>query len=147
MAQIDFQAWLDRVSQSFFDDDFATYRASVQLPMMLVTQGGNMVVSEEEALRKGFDSWRDMLRVQGVTDMVRIAHEVTVLNDGMIDGRYTTHLLRNAMPIVPPFESSMMLVFVEGAWKAASVASGMSNTKWPIEVPRVDPETTKRKGG
>lgn len=131
-----FQDWLDRVGDAVVAGDFETYAAAVALPFTLITEASTISVPDESALRAGFDTYRVMLDAQRVTHMVRTASDVCAMGPGLILGNYTTHLMSNALPVVPPFISAMTLRDENGVWKASMIVNSTSNAKWPIDLPR-----------
>ena len=140
-----FQSWLDRVGRAFFEDDFDTYSSAVERPFVLITATATMVSATPEDLRDGFVQFRDMLRSQGATDMVRLAFGVQPIGSQLLVGRYETHILRGATRLFDPYISSMTLRLSGGEWRAACISNSMTNSRWPIHLPRIDagpqPET------
>ena len=66
------QTYLDEVSRSVLADDWETYRQCVALPCHIVSHDESKVVSTEDDLRAGFDQFRDTLRINRITDYVRL---------------------------------------------------------------------------
>ncbi len=130
------QAWLDRMDAAVLGGDFETYAAGVSLPFTLITETANLTVADEADLRRGFDAWRDMLRMQHVTDSVRLCSGVTHLAPDLVVGTYISHLLSNAKPVVPSKLGAIILRLEDGAWRATAIASPVANRKWPIDLPR-----------
>ena len=137
MVQGPFQDWLDRVVQSYFDDDFASYSDAMLLPQAFITDKSITLIGDEDLLRKGFDAWRQMMIAQKVTHLIRTATEVVELGGGLISGNYETHLLSDATHVCPVYTSTATLREDGGVWRAVSITTGLSNTAYPIVVPRV----------
>lgn len=132
------QDWLNLTSAGFLENDFATYRSYMQFPVSITTDGGgNWLIGDDVTLQKGFDAWIDMMQSQRVTDLVRSVRNCEILDDGDLWARYTTELLRNAVRVVPAYDSLLRLRNVDGVWKCTMVMSGLSNPTWPVIVPRV----------
>ena len=134
----DFQSWLDRVDRTFFEDDLEGYVRACALPFTLVTQTVTTVIETRDRLEAGFVAWRDMLRDADVTQVIREARNVEFLAPDLIAGRYVTNILRGTERVLPPFVSSMTLRRIDGDWRAVAVSSGMSNSEFPIRLPRVE---------
>ncbi|MDA7427558.1 hypothetical protein PGB28_03735 [Primorskyibacter aestuariivivens] len=131
-----FQTWLDRIGDTFFANDYATYRDAIELPLMLVTRSSTLMIDSDDKLRQGFDAWVGMIEGYGITHMVRSARDVSMLGDGLMAGFYETELLRaDASRVVPPFSSSMQLRLQGDDWRCISVTSGLRNSDWPIDRP------------
>lgn len=138
MPAVNFQHWLDRVGQSFFDRDFALYNDAVLLPLTVATRDETHIVSDEAQLLQGFTSWIDMMAGFGVDAMIRTSRNVEPLGPDLIVGRYETELLRGGKRVVEPFASSMQLLRgADGKWRCFSVASGFGAASgWPMDRPK-----------
>lgn len=135
---LNFQGWLDRVAQTFFDDDFDTYAGSIEQPFVLMTTTRTLIASTTEDLRDGFVQFRHMLLSQGATDFIRVAEDVRMLGPTLLTGSYETHILRNGLRLFDPYRSAMTLRLGDGVWRAAAITNAMSNDRWPIHLPRID---------
>ena len=132
------QSYLDEIGTAVLVGDWETYRAHVALPFTLITEAATLTVETEEDLRKGFDSFHDMLRFQKVTQYIRLADSAVALSDTLISGRYVSHFIAGAHRIIPPFRSTMTLRLIGNRWVAVAITNSTSNMQWPIQVPRVD---------
>lgn len=132
-----FQTFLDDVTIAVMAGDFDTFAAHVSLPFHLVTESARLVVTTEADLRAGFDDFQQTLKVQHVTDMIRLAESAAFLSEDQISGRYVTHLLANGHRAVPPFSSQMELRREAGIWRTASISNSLYNHRWPLMVPEV----------
>ena len=137
MGLDELQKWLDGMSKTILDGDFDRYQTGVGLPLTLETDEATTLYTTSSELRVQFKSWRNMLLTQGVTHMVRTAEKVVAVQPNIIEGRYQTELLREAVRVCPPYPSSMRLVRNNEAWQIVHLATGMANRSFPITVPRV----------
>jgi hypothetical protein len=136
------QDWLNRTSACFLTSDFACYQAHIHYPVTITTEGGGKwLIHDEDEMRRGFDAWTDMMRDQGATDLVRTARTCDPIEGGDLWSRYSTELVRNAVRIVPGYDSILRLRKVDGKWKCVMVMSGLANLTWPFIVPRVGRST------
>lgn len=145
MTPIDvLQAFLDRVSASVMQDDWETYRAAVDLPLLLVTATASLVVADEPRLRTGFDDFVATLRTMRITDFIRLATSAEYVTDDLMAGRYETEMLSRGTRVVQPFPSRIILRRVEDSWRAAVIVNPIMNARWPINLPKpeTDPERT-----
>ena len=126
------QAYLDEVSRSVLADDWETYRQCVALPCHIVSHDESKVVSTEDDLRAGFDQFRDTLRINRITDYVRLVDSATMLDRDLISGSYVSHLISHGQRIMPPFRSQMTLRLIGNRWRAAWVTNGLANSRWPL---------------
>ncbi len=132
-----FQGYLEEVGATVMANDSTAFAARVALPFHPMTETASLVVATEADLRAGFDDFQQTLRVQHVTDMIRLADSAVLLNENLISGRYVTHLLNSAHRVVPPIRSQMTLRRAHGVWQAASIANSLHNHRWPILMPDV----------
>jgi hypothetical protein len=132
------QSYLDEIGNAVLVGDWATYRNHVILPFTLITETATIVVTTEEDLRAGFDSFHAMLQFQRITQYIRLVETAVDLSDTLISGRYVSHFMAGAHRIVPPFRSTMTLRLVGNSWRAVAIVNSISNMQWPIQVPRVD---------
>jgi hypothetical protein len=85
------QLYLDEVGAAVMKQDYAAYRERVCLPFHLVTHTNNINVITEEALHLGFTTFADSLRIQKITDYLRLVEGAEMLDDVLLTGRYITH--------------------------------------------------------
>ena len=132
------QSYLDEIGAAVLVGDWDTYRNHVALPFTLITEAATLVVTTEDDLRKGFDSFHEMLKFQKVTQYIRLADSAAALGDTLITGRYVSHFMAGSHRIIPPFRSTLTLRLVGNTWRGVAIANSLSNMQWPIQVPRVD---------
>ena len=136
-ASAKFQDWLDWMDATILERDYDTYASGVSLPFTLITRTSTILVASAEDLRHGFDSYCDMLEAQGVTEIVRLARRVHRIGDGLMTGDYETHVLKRGAHVMDPFNSTAILRSADGGWQAVAIANEMTNTRWPIDLPRL----------
>jgi hypothetical protein len=132
-----FQTYLDEMSAFVMAGDFDAYAQRVSLPFHMLTENASFVIATRDDLQAGFDDFTQTLRLQHVTDLVRLAEGAVLLGEALIAGRYITHILSNANRVVPPFRSQMILRRQGETWRAASIANALTNDQWPLRVPEV----------
>lgn len=134
------QTYLDTMSDHVLAGDFECYQRGVALPFHLVTTDSSVVVSSLESLRDGFDGFRAMLASQQVTAYVRLVASATLLDDRLISGHYTTHVISGGTRIVAPFPSQIVLRQTDGhGWRGASITNGIKNMRWPLDRLQTNP--------
>lgn len=140
------QTYLDRMSDAVMTGDFDGYVAGVILPFHLITSDSSFVVTSAAGLRDGFDGFRGVLASQNVTQYIRLVATATLLDERLISGHYTTHIISSAQRIVAPFPSQIVLRHDDGTgWRGALITNGIKNASWPlhhvqVSVPRTDAE-------
>ena len=131
------QLYLDEVAGAVMRQDFAAYRDCVSLPFQLVTHAASLHIDNEQQLRQGFDTFAQTLRVQRITDYLRMVEGAEELDEVLITGRYVTHMMAGAHRVIPPFRSQITLRHENGCWRAASITNSLANSRWPLILPVV----------
>ena len=126
------QTYLNAVGEAVMVDDWPTYSAAVSLPCLILTSDESKVVASLDELRAGFDLFRDTLRLQRVTDYVRLVEHAAQAGPGLISGRYVTHVISASQRVVYPFRSHMTLRQFGANWRAVSVTNSLPNSRWPL---------------
>lgn len=132
------QSYLDDVGAAVLTGDWDAYQARVLLPFQLSTQTATLTVSTTTDLRAGFDDFHQMLRIQRVTDYVRIVDRADLMPDGQISGHYRSHLMAGGHRMMPPFKSEITLRLVGNLWRATAITNELTNSRWPILTPSLD---------
>jgi hypothetical protein len=139
-SQTILQAYLDEVSAAVLNDDWETYRTAIDLPCAVISHNESKIVATEDDLRAGFDDFCSTLRIQRVTDYIRLVDQATMLDEDLISGSYISHIISGGQRILAPFRSNMTLRKVAGRWRAASVSNGLANSRWPLVRLQLAPE-------
>ncbi|WP_118134363.1 hypothetical protein [Oceanicella sp. SM1341] len=132
---LNYQKWLDDISDSYNAADFDAYQAAFELPVTMITSTANIQVSEAEGLRTGFHALCRMLSGEGITDTIRLASDVRPLGANLIVGRYETHFMRGATRLFDPLQSTTTLRRgPDGRWRACCFALDLANARWPFHT-------------
>lgn len=134
------QTYLDQVSQAVMTDDWPAYCARIALPCHIVSHNENKLVTTVEDLRAGFDQFRDTLRMQRVTDYIRLVEAASQLDADLISGRYVSHLISGSHRLIPPFRSEITLRLAGTEWCAVSVTNSLPNSRWPLVRLELNPD-------
>jgi hypothetical protein len=137
------EEYLDLMGRAIMADDFDTYADQISLPFVLVTEVTTLVIQNVAELEHGFDAFVEMMQSQDVTEFRRVVESAVVSDDGLVSGRYVTHILRDGQPIVPPFGSRIGLRFEDDRWRAVSIANSLTNARWPIILPEAGSGTNQ----
>lgn len=81
------QTYLDDIAAAVMKGDFVTYRDAVSLPFHLITHSASLVVSTEQELRVGFETFNKMLISQQVTQYIRLVESAKQLDQTLISSR------------------------------------------------------------
>lgn len=135
-ALLIYQQCLDTLATALLSGDMDTLAAGFNLPVQMQTLAATMVVETEDELRAGYSKMSDRIRSDGVTHFFWLASSARFLGPDYIEGFHSTHRLRNAEPLVPPFHSRAVLKRIGDTWKIDEIKAQIQNTSWPIEVPK-----------
>ena len=130
------QSYLDDVATAVMQGDWSSYESRICLPFYLITHTANLTVATEVDLRKGFDAFRETLKLQHITDYIRLVETASQLDPDLITGQYMTHLLAGGQRVIAPFRSSITLRLIGNHWRAASITNALANSRWPIVMPK-----------
>jgi len=131
------QSYLDDVAAAVMLGDWASYQAHVCLPFHLVTHTANLTVTTDTELRTGFDDFRETLRLQRITDYIRLVETASQIDPDLITGQYMTHILAGGHRVIAPFRSSITLRLIGNQWRAASITNALANSRWPLNMPKL----------
>ena len=127
-AEVILQTWLDEVIVHMFADDFDAWVDTMGCPMVTVSSEGHSLISTRDMLRDKYDQWRLQFQVQRITDMIRIAKDVTFVSDTQIQGDYTTEIISHGQRVLPRFHSNITLELQGRRWRATELISGMTGS-------------------
>ena len=131
------QIYLDEVAGAVLRQDYAAYREHVALPFQVVTHTASLQIDNDRNLRQRFDSYAQALRVQRITDWLRLVEGAEELDEALITGRYVTHMMAGAHRVMPPFRSQITLRREDGRWRAASITNAHATSRRSLIVPVV----------
>jgi len=134
------QAYLDEVGAIVLSDDWAAYCDCICRPFELVTHAETLVFPTPDDIRRIYDGFTSLLRSQRVTDFIRLVDSAHQIDRDLITARYTTHLMSGSHRIMAPVQSGITLRLEGNRWRAASITNAVSNSRWPLLLPRLDPE-------
>ncbi|MFN3721507.1 MAG: hypothetical protein ACK4VZ_00565 [Paracoccaceae bacterium] len=126
------QTYLDEIATAVMAGDFAAYRAGIATPFHLVTHTESLTLFSDDELQAGFDSFCSMLKLQRVTNYIRLVESAQQLDPDLLAGRYITHLIAGGMRVLDPFQSQITLRRVGDRWCAASITNALANSRWPL---------------
>lgn len=131
------QSYLDSVADSVMTDDWESYADSISRPFLLVTHDHTLSFATPDEIRGIYDEFRLLLRTQRVTDYIRLVDTAFQIDPGLITARYVTHLMAGSHRIIDPVRSSLSLRLEGNRWRAASITNAVSNSRWPLLMPRL----------
>jgi hypothetical protein len=122
-----YQTHLDVSTRFVFKGDATGYLDHVQLPFVFRTAQGAEVVETAADMAGDIARIHASLTALRTTDYHRIARSARYLDDSTIEGFHVTYALHNAVPVLEPYESRMILRHAGGVWKASFAEHELSN--------------------
>ncbi|WP_374436165.1 hypothetical protein [Tabrizicola sp.] len=135
------QAYLDEMGKAVMNEWFDVYASRIQLPLSILTSSANLTVRTLADLEEGFDEFVEMIRIRGVTDMLRTVQAATFQGNDHIVGVYETRLMAGDKLALPVFHSKMWIGCYDGAWKAIKIHNTTDEARWPMLLTRLDRDT------
>lgn len=132
------QAYLDEMGKAVMNEWFDVYASRIQLPLSILTSSANLTVRTLADLEEGFDEFVEMIRIRGVTDMLRTVQAATFQGNDHIVGVYETRLMAGDKLALPVFHSKMWIGCYDGAWKAINIHNTTDEARWPMLLTRLD---------
>lgn len=132
------QAYLDEMGKAVMNEWFDVYASRIQLPLSILTSSANLTVRTLADLEEGFDEFVEMIRIRGVTDMLRTVQAATFQGNDHIVGVYETRLMAGDKLALPVFHSKMWIGCYDGAWKAIKIHNTTDEARWPMLLTRLD---------
>lgn len=127
-----YQSHLDAVSELILSnqpDQAATY---FSYPYRINTAKGETLYETAAEMAHDISNMSDFLRSQGATDYVRLARRAQFLSPHVIEGRHVTHMLRDALNLVPTYQSRLVLKWQTGdRWLGIEADHEISNLAFP----------------
>ncbi|MGB0798303.1 MAG: hypothetical protein ACPGRD_03170 [Planktomarina sp.] len=130
MDKIEFQAFLDRISDCWTDGDFDMWSEHVSLPMVSITRSGQLVNDSLESLRRDWDLYTQTLTTMGVTKIIRNVDVIEPADDSTLIGTYHTQMYAGGIRVVGPYTSSAMLTCESGTWRISSIMNALGHRDW-----------------
>jgi hypothetical protein len=119
------QAYLDRLTASLSQGDFDQMVASFAIPFRRLSLTHDALLETEEQIRKDIRSFRDSVFSLGVNLVDRTVTQARPMGGRYIEAIYRTHLLKDGMTMIQPYDARIVLANREGNWK-------MIETEWQV---------------
>lgn len=131
------QELLDTQSRALMTADAELMCDTVLFPYRRATASVDTIIENLDDLRIGVNAFHQSICGMGVNHLIRLVISAEYLSADYIEGRYITHLLRNASAMLPAYENSIVLRFAKGAWRVIEIRSELGGNRWPISLLRV----------
>ena len=107
-------------------DYWYTYRDDIDLPCAVITHDQNKIIATEEEWRMSYETFRDTLRTQKVTDHIFLVDQAQYLDIDLISDLCVCHIIVGGQRVLPPYRSPMARQLAVNRWRAASVTNALA---------------------
>ncbi|MEJ6389276.1 hypothetical protein [Gymnodinialimonas ulvae] len=131
-----YQDWLDRGSACLMEGKADAFCEMIGLPFRMATIGGETIFETVDALRTDTMNVIESLQGNGVTHYIRLVKKARYVREDLIEGWHSTHVLRDAIEVVPSYRNRMILRRTGGEWRVTEAEHELSGTRTPVALLR-----------
>lgn len=131
-----YQQMLDDIGAAYLARDFDSFCQMLYTPHRFTTKNGTYVVHDQDGLRRVFDSFRQYMVSQNLTDFVRTCTYAKFTGDDSIEGSHKSHLVRNSCWIQEPYRVTSTLRNIDDRWQVCSSINEVEQHSWPSRAVR-----------
>ena len=126
MDEVEFQAFLDRISACWVDRDFQTWVDHIALPFTSITLNGQLYNDSIESLRKDWDLYCQALDTLKISQIIRKVMVIEASEEDTLIGTYQTQMFAEDRRVMAPYTSSAMLK----TWRISSIMNALGHRDW-----------------
>ena len=122
MAEVEFQAFLDRISACWVDH--------IALPFTSITLNGQLYNDSIESLRKDWDLYCQALDTLKISQIIRKVMVIEASEEDTLIGTYQTQMFAEDRRVVGPYTSSAMLIHDGKTRRISSIMNALGHRDW-----------------
>ena len=130
MDEVEFQAFLDRISACWVDRDFQTWVDHIALPFTSITRNGQLNSDSIESLKKDCDLYRQALDTLKISHIIRKVTVIKVSEEDTLIGTYQTQMLAGDRGVMGRYTSSAILDHDGKTWRISSIMNAPGHRDW-----------------
>lgn len=130
MDEVEFQAFLDRISACWVDRDFQTWVDHIALPFTSITLNGQLYNDSIESLRKDWDLYCQALDTLKISQIIRKVMVIEASEEDTLIGTYQTQMFTEDRRVVGPYTSSAMLIHDGKTGRISSIMNALGHRDW-----------------
>lgn len=134
-----YQDWLDEASLHLMEGRIDAFVLMVGLPFMMRTVGAETLLETADEVALDAANLTEAFRSQNVTNYIRLVQNAHYLQPDVIEGWHSSHVLRNALNVVPSYSNRMVMRNVDGKWKVTEAEHELTSNRLPIALLKSDP--------
>lgn len=128
-AKAIYQANLDAVSAALWNRDLPRMLMHIALPNYMGTDDADLVVCSPDEMLIVMTDFRDHLESLGADTYERTCKAAAFVQGrkDIIVGQHETRILKDGVPLRPPYVNGMSLIFSQGRWLAFRIEAQAMN--------------------
>ena len=126
MNEVEFQAFLDRISICWTDRDFQAWVDHIALPFTSITLNGQLYNGSIESLQKDWDLYSQALNTLKILQIIRKVMVIQASEEDTLIGTYQTRMFAEDRRVMAPYASSAMLK----TWRISSIMNALGHRDW-----------------
>ena len=130
MDEVEFQAFLDRISACWVDRDFQTWVDHSALPFTSITLNGQLYNDSIESLQKDWDLYCQALDTLKISQIIRKVMVIEASEEDTLIGTHQTQMFAEDRRVVGPYTSSAMLIHDGKTWRISSIMNALGHRDW-----------------
>ena len=130
MDEIEFQAFLDRISICWIERDFQAWVDHVSLPYTSITLNGQLNNDSIESLKKDWDLYCQALDTLKISQIIRKVIVIETSEEDTLICTYQTQMFAEDLRVVGPYTSSAMLIHDGKSWRISSIMNALGHRDW-----------------
>jgi len=134
-----YQDWLDSASGHLIEGRIEHFVQMIGLPFMMRTIGAETLLETVKEISQDAANVTRALKAHAATHYIRLVQNARYLQPDVIEGWHTTHVLRNALNIVPSYSSRMVMRCIGGIWKVTEAEHELTSNRLPVALLRSAP--------
>lgn len=133
-----YQHNLDEVSRALWALDLPLTLQHIAIPNQMLTDDAELVITSPDKLLLTMTDFRDQMLAAGADRFLRVCRRASYVpgRPNMITGWHDTFVLRDGVPVWPPYLNFMTLIrYDDGQWRGVRVEARAYNSETPILSP------------
>lgn len=125
----------DTLTRALVTGDFSLYQKVMHLPLTIVPMGEDpYFLKDDDALRRDFDLYHQVLKLHSVTDIFREVRGVIDDGKGVHRVLVRVHIMARANRITEPFNSEILIRLKDEDWKIIEIRSVAEHIDWTLST-------------
>ena len=130
MDEVEFQAFLDRISICWIERDFQAWVDHVSLPYTSITLNGQLNNDSIESLKNDWDLYCQALDTLKISQIIRKVTVIEVSEEDTYIGANQTQIFAGDRRVMGRYTSSAILDHDGKTWRISSIMNALGHRDW-----------------